>query len=347
MGEDSDKEGKGLESEIETARRELRLDADAQEKEAKGKLDEILSRGRMEFCERCGRKIGSRIDWAGKCLWEGCDRLLCRECWDVKKFRFCKHHSHSVYGKPEEVAKKREFFGEHEEDIKVDLRSMLEEDDESRMAKLQYYASEYSRWLEKRLLKTGLIDWTPRGYLQKPRMKSEKQGGDYVISIFVKHWFWKSARLSVVVSPFDARGELDMNSLTAMLHRMSKKHKGYNLFVLIADGAKLDSINFVNKFSDTAFSLFMVEPRKGNLFFNISDNMTRGYSAWFNQKKEPYAFKAKLKRLAELVSGRLVVSEKEVAKDFGFNERDVRGVLGRCDFLSHIKGTDTFFWKED
>jgi hypothetical protein len=102
MGDDSAKEEKRLDSEIEVSRQELEADADEMEKEAKAKLDEILSKGKMEFCERCGRKIGSRIDWAGKCLWDGCDKLMCRECWDVKKLRYCKNHSGSVYGKPEE-----------------------------------------------------------------------------------------------------------------------------------------------------------------------------------------------------------------------------------------------------
>ncbi len=347
MGDDSAREEERIESEIEVARHDLKMDVEAEEKEAKAKLDEILSKDKMEFCERCGRKIGSRIDWAGKCLWEGCDKLICRECWDVKKLRFCKHHSHSIHGKPEEDAKEKEFFREDEPDIKIDLQAMLEDDDEGRKSKLQYYASEYSRWLEKRMGKTGPIDWTPHGYMQKPVMKSGKKDDEYVISMSVKHWFWKSVKLSVVISSFDPRGEHDYNSLTALLYRQSRKHKGYNIMVLVTDKAKLDTINYVNKFNDTSFTLFMVEPRKGNLYFNINDNVARGYSSWFNQKKEPLAFKAKLKRLADLVSGRLVIDEKEVAKEFGFNPKDVHGLLLKCDFLAQIKDTGTFFWRED
>ncbi|MBN2330348.1 MAG: hypothetical protein JXC85_00895 [Candidatus Aenigmarchaeota archaeon] len=345
MGDDSAKEEERLESEIEAARQGLKLDVEAEERKAKADLDEILSRDRMEFCERCGRKIGSRIDWAGRCLWEGCEKLLCRECWNVKKLRFCKQHSRSVYGVPEEGAKKREFFGD--EDIKLDLQAMLQDDDESRKSKLLYYASEYYRWLQKRFEKAGPIDWTPQGYLRKPMMKPEKRGDEYVIYVSVKRWFWKKVKLSVVVCSFDPVGEQDYNSLTALLHRLSRKHKGYNIMVLVTDKAKLDTVNFVNQFNDSSFTLFMVEPRKGNLYFNINDNLARGYSPWFSQKKEPYPFKAKVKRLADLVSGRLVIDEKAVFKEFGFNERDVHGILQKCDFLHPIKGTGTFFWKED
>lgn len=347
MGGEADNEEKNIGPEIEMARKELEMDVEKRELEAKAKLDEILSKNKMEFCSRCNRKIGSRTDWAGKCLWSDCDKLLCRECWDVKKYRFCKDHSRAVYGHPEEEAKKKEFFKEEGEDIKVDLRAMLEESDDSRMAKLIFYTSEYARWLDKRLGKVGPIDWTPKEFLSKANAKMEKKNGEFVISIKVKRWFMSKVKVSVIVTSFSETAELDANSLTAYLHRLSRQYKGYKLMVLVSDGAKLDLVNFVNRFSEKGFSLYMVEPRKGNLYFNINDPITRGYSGWFNQKKEPYNFKAKLKRLADLVSGRLVVAEGAVAKDFGFNEHDVHGVLKSCKFLSHIKGTDTFFWKED
>jgi hypothetical protein len=347
MGVNAEKEEKRLESEIDVARKDLEMDVEKREQEAKEKLDDILSEKKMEFCARCGKKIGGRVDWAGKCLWSGCEKLLCRECWDVKKYRFCKQHSHDVYGKSEEKAKKKEFFKGEDEDIKVDLRAMLEGDEDSRLAKLQYFASEYARWMQKRLDKDGPIDWTPTRFLQKARMEVKKQDSDWVISISVKRWFWKKVRLSIVVTPFDARGEVDINGMSALLQKMSRRYKGYKLFVLVSDSAKLEAVNFVNRFADSAFSLYMVEPRKGNLYFNIKDPITQGYSGWFNQKKEPYKFKVKLKRLADLVSGRMIVSEKIASKEFGFREKDVQDVLKSCPFLSHIKGTDTFFWKED
>ena len=347
MGHDADKDEKRIESEIEVARRDLEMDIEKREHEAKERLDDILSEKKMEFCSRCGRKIGSRTDWAGKCLWSDCEKLVCRECWDVKQLRFCRSHSRDVYGKSEEQAKKREFFREDDGDIKVDLRAMLDEDTESRKSKLQYYASEYARWLQKRLGEKGPIDWTPTGFLKKPQVKTEKQEGDSVTTISVKSWFRKKAKLSVVVTPFDAGAEFDLNSLTAMLHRMSRKYKGYDLFVLVSDAAKLDLVNSVNRLTDTAFSLYMVEPRKGHLYYNIKDPVTSGYSDWFNQKKEPRGFKARLKRLADLVSGRMVVTEKAVVNDFGFREKDVHGILRSCHFLAHIGSTDTFYWKED
>jgi len=192
----------------------------------------------------------------------------------------------------------------------------------------------------------GPIDWTPNEFFKKPEARMDRDDEDFVISLSVKGWLRRKTKLSVVVATFDSAGELDMNSLTAYLHRLSRKHKGYKLFVLVGDGAKLDAVNFVNKFADKDFSLYMVEPRKGNLYYNIKDTIANGYSRWFNQKSEPYDFKEKLKRLADLVSGRLVVSENEVAKEFGFRERDVHGILKSCPPLSYVKDTQTFVWKE-
>lgn len=346
MAEDSEGEEKKIGSEIELARKELEMDIDKREREAKAKLDEILSKGRMEFCSRCGKKIGSRIDWAGKCLWSRCENLVCRECWEIKKYRFCKPHSKGVFG-PEEQARKKEFFEEEDAEIKLDLRAMLEEDDDSRKEKLKYLASEYARWLQKRMEKSGPIDWTPNEFLKKPGVKVDKLDSDYVITMWLKKWFRKKVKLSILITPFDSRGEPDANSTSAYLQKMSRKYKGYKLFVLVADGAKLDVITLVNKFNDTGFSLYMAEPKSGNLYFNINDAVTRGYSGWLNQKKEPENFEAKLKRLADLVSGRFVVSEKDAMKEFGFRENDVHGLLKSCPFLSHIKDTDTFFWKEE
>ncbi len=337
---------KRIESEIEAVRKELQTETATREEKASSRLDDILSKKGMEFCSRCKKKVGSRTDWAGKCWWKDCENLLCRECWDVNKCRFCTDHSKRITGEPEEQAKKKEFFEEEDDDIKVDLRAMIDSEDDLRNKKLKYYTFEYANWLMKRMEKAGPIDWTPNEFLKKPEARMDRDDEDFVISLSVKGWFRRKTKLSVVVATFDSAGELDMNSLTAYLHRLSRKHKGYKLFVLVGDGAKLDAVNFVNKFADKDFSLYMVEPRKGNLYYNIKDTIANGYSRWFNQKSEPYDFKEKLKRLADLVSGRLIVSENEVAKEFGFRERDVHGILKSCPTLSYVKDTQTFVWKE-
>ncbi|NOX71838.1 MAG: hypothetical protein GXO64_04035, partial [Candidatus Micrarchaeota archaeon] len=60
--------------------------------DAKENLDNILSEKKMEFCSRCGKKIGSRLEWGGKCIEDGCTNLICEECWNAGK-RKCRIHA--------------------------------------------------------------------------------------------------------------------------------------------------------------------------------------------------------------------------------------------------------------
>jgi hypothetical protein len=342
MGDDEEEK---VGSEIELARKELEANIEKREKEAKEKLDEILSEEKMVFCSRCGRKVASRLDWAGKCLWTGCDKLLCRDCWDVEHYRFCSAHSRQVHGKPESEAKEREFFRPEGGGPVMDKEISLE-DEQGRLDKLRYYASEYARWLEKRFGEKGVVDWTPTEHIAGARFERAKDDEDYVIRVWVKRWFRKQVKLSVIVTAFDAKQELDAGSLNAELRKLSRNHKGYGLIVLVADGAKMDAVNFVNGFTDTALSLFMVEPKKGNLYFNIKDRVTTAYSDWFSQKKEPLAFRERLKRLAEIASGRSIVSQEAVAKEFGFRDKDAGHILRSCSFLANVHGTDTYILDE-
>ncbi|MCK4714609.1 MAG: hypothetical protein KAT35_03470, partial [Candidatus Aenigmarchaeota archaeon] len=290
MEKDSDE--KHIESELEIARKSLQIDIAERERDAKEKLDEILSEKNMEFCSRCGKKISSRTDWAGRCLWEDCDNLICNDCWDVNKYRFCSRHVKDIVDEHEDGPRKKGIFrGEDAPDIKVDLSEVLDEHRESRKSKLQYYASEYWIWLKKRMEHNGPVDWTPTHYVPKAKFKAEKKEGDYLIEVYTKKWFWKKTKLTIIVSPYDARGDFDENSLNAYLHKAARKLKDYKLFVLVTDGAKIELAHFVNRFSDSSFSLFLAEPKKAHLNFNIKDNVTVGYSEWFNQNKEPRNFR--------------------------------------------------------
>jgi len=338
---------KNAENEIELAKKGLIKDIEEREKDAKAKLDDLLDKKHMEFCTRCKKKISSRTEWAGKCLWEGCDNLICRDCWDAHKYRFCAKHAENVSGSPETGAKKKETFGDEDPDIKIDLKSMLDKDVDSRSEKLDFFAAEYARWLEKRMEKYGTIDWKPDGWIKEPRLMREKKDGEHVLTVYTKSWFRKKPQLSVVVSAFDAKGDPDTDSLLAYLRKASRKHKGHTIFVLVEQGSKMNVINFINKLSDSSFSVFMTDPRKGDLHYNINDGPTASYSLWFSQKREPLTFRKKLKKAADMVSGKLVVSEKQACKEFGFSEKDVHGVLKKCGFLEHIKETDTFFFRKD
>ncbi len=340
MGRDSEEER--LESKLESKRKELEIEISEREREAKEKLDEILSDKNMEFCSRCGKKVSSRTDWAGKCMWEGCKNLICNDCWEVNKYKFCRKHAESA------AEEEEEFPGgdEKEPDIKIDISDVLDEHEESRKSKVQYYASEYWRWLQKRMERSGPLDWTPMHYIKKARFSAGKKESDYIIEVYTKKWFWKSTKLTIVVSPYDSKGGFDENSLNAYLHKTARKLEGYKIFVLVTDGARMEAAHFVNRFHDSSFALFLAEPKKEHLNFNIKDPLTTGYSEWFSQKKKPMNFRHMLKRTGDTVSNRTVISEKAVSREFGFHEKDTGDILKSCSFLEPVKGTDTFLLKE-
>jgi hypothetical protein len=337
MGVNVEREKNNAQSEIEAARKDLMAETRVREREAKERLDDLLSEKHMEFCSRCNRKIGSRIDWAGKCMEEGCGKLICRECWQVNNQRFCRDHS-------EIVPREREAdIGK----LSANLRALRDEHEETVKGKLDYFTAEYANWLVKRLERDGPIDWTPKEYMDKPKMKVEKKEGEVVITLSVKRWFWNSTKLSIVLSSFDSGAETDLDFLSSFLQKEAGKHKGYKLVVLVTESAKMEVVDFVNKFSGDGFSLFMDEPETANLYFNINDTIARGYSQWFSQKKEPHGFRENLRRIADLVSGKHVVSEKMVGNEFGFDKKVVPKILKSCEFLSYLKDTDTYMVKED
>jgi len=347
MGKDLPEEEAQAASEMEAAEKDLESDIDKMDKEARERLDELLSEKNMEFCSRCSAKVSSRGEWAGKCWHEGCGNLLCRKCWSVNHFRYCRDHCQKAFARggknQEELPDKEGGTG----DFKAGLRKLLEESGEGRIQRLTYYASEYARWLEKRIDKEGPPDWTPREFIANPVTGIKKEDGEFVVRIMVRKWLRKKTKLGVVVFPLDPGQSGDFNYLNAHMQKRVRKEKCYMIFVLVGDGVTLDVVNFVNRFSDKGFSLFLVEPVKGNLYFNASDPADIAYSDWFSQKKEPKRFEARLKRLADLVSGRLVVSAGSVAKDLGTTDEYARKMLKACKFLESIRDTDTFFWKDE
>lgn len=334
---------KDVEAGLESARRELSSRIDEREMKAREKLDTLLSEKDMEFCSKCGKVVRSRNGWGGRCVWEGCQSLLCRECWGISKYRFCKRHTEGVTDERDGKSAKREAFAaEDEPRLNIDIKAALDSHEESRLEKIRYYASEYARFVLARMEKDGPIDWTPERYMAKPVMESGKEGLATVVTVSEKKWFLKRKRLSVVIMPYDARGGFDASSLNADVRKAARSAGGYSIVVLVSDGSPMELMDFVNRFSDSEISLFLAEPKKGHLNFNIKSPATTAYSEWFSQKKDPRRFRERLRAIGELVSGRRVISASEAAKEFGFREKDAEGILRSCDFLSHLKDTDTF-----
>lgn len=81
------------EDEIELARKHLEEDVHKKELEAEERVDYILSKKKVGFCSRCGKRIDSREEWGGNCLHKGCEKLICHECWASGEKRFCVLHA--------------------------------------------------------------------------------------------------------------------------------------------------------------------------------------------------------------------------------------------------------------
>ena len=48
---------------------------------------------------------------------------------------------------------------------------------------------------------SGPIDWTPVRYIKGAKFRAWKNEGEYVIEVYSRRWFWKSTKLTVVISP--------------------------------------------------------------------------------------------------------------------------------------------------
>jgi len=312
-----------LRDEIELARKHLKEDIHEKEIEAEEKLDELLSKKRIEFCSRCGKKIDSRIDWGGKCLHEGCDQLICHECWVSEERRFCRKHLKD-YVKKEEKTKEEE---------KPEIK-------ESRMKRLTL---SYMDFLRDRFEKFECMDWTPEGFIAKANFKvKNKDYGKFRIVVYRKGWIRKKPKLELLVRPIEENIEGMINEFLESEKRM------HMILVLTADtpsiGMKIK--NFVEKFSDKRISLFLEDLEINKLYFNPGEKTTEKYSSWVDPSNVPMNFKDLLGSIAESMSGRKIISAKKFSGEFGLGRGTSLKILSDCGFLEMIKGTDSFILRE-
>lgn len=60
-------------------------------------LDEYLRRSKASAaqggtCDVCGQHYASRLSLRHTCTEDGCEALICDDCWTRRKVRFCKTH---------------------------------------------------------------------------------------------------------------------------------------------------------------------------------------------------------------------------------------------------------------
>ena len=308
-----------LRDEIELARKHLEEDIHGKELEAEERLDELLSKKRMEFCSRCGRKIDSRMEWGGKCLHEGCENLICRECWMSEERRFCRKH------------------------LKDYVKKEVSEEPEVRMSRMKRLTLSYMDFLRDRFEKFSCMDWTPEGFIDRPVFKIKDRGyGRFRIVVYRKGWIRKKPKLELLVKPLEGNIEEMMNEF------LEGEDELYTIMVLTADTPSIDmkTKDFVERFSHKRIFLFLEDLEMNKIYFNPQERATEKYSSWVDPNKIPMKFRDILESIAEAMSGRKIISAKKFSEEFGLDEKTSMRILEECRFLERVEGTDSFILRE-
>lgn len=309
---------KGLRDEIELARKHLEEDIHKKELEAEEKLDDLLSRKRMEFCSRCGKKIDSRMDWGGECLHEGCDQLICHECWVSEEKRFCRKHIKDYVKKEEETV----------ETIEGEIKNLT---------------LNYMNFIKERFRKFEL-DWNHEGLIGKTKIKVKKKGyRDFEMIVYKSGFLSKKPKVRVLVRPVSRGMEDEVNGVLEDIGEAV-----YIVMVFIGNSGSISQkdVKFAEAFSNSRVSLFLGDLESGKIYFNPKEGVTKNYSSWFDPTKVPMRFWDLLKSVSESVSGRKIVSSERFGEGFGITKEGAGRILRGSELLEEIEGTDSFILRE-
>lgn len=315
--------GKDISGELEEEERKLEEEIKKREKDAGERLDQLLPENRMEFCSRCGRRIKSIEDYAGKCSVEGCDRLICNDCWQDPASRYCREHADKAPKKPEEVPE--DLTKEKIKNLTLNYQTLIEE-----------------RFEEKP------IDWTSRDFFPGARSEIRKREyGEFALVVYTKRLvFFKKKRIELRIFPLDYLSSLEMD-VNEMMDRMNSGIQ--NIAVFVSDSGSLSDhiIDFFGKFSNNFLSMYLLDFENKGIYFNTEDKKTRNYSFWVDPNRKPKGFVDLLKSFSEEMSGRMVISAKSFSKGFGITEEEANKFLDGCKFLSNVRDTDSYIFKKD
>jgi hypothetical protein len=335
-----------IKSEIEIAEETLKSDIVQKEMEAESKIDEILSKKKIDFCTRCGAKVESNDDWAGKCLFDGCNNLLCKRCWIMDDRRFCKKHATMVL--EEGKADKKFFKEEPEEPVPVQkpaeaVSGVFKQED--RVNKIKNLTERYTEFMKERIHKFGVPNWVPYEFIKKVKFSiKSKEYGKFNIKVYKRGWlfFFKKTKMQILIRP------LIITNVDELLPDITEKiGKAYTNIVYVSDTESCAPVKqlFEKANYDTA-SLFLIDTETNTLYFNRDKPVTEKYSYWFDPKQMPFKFKELLKRSSDIINDRHVVATEKIAKEFGTSEEKALKMLEGCNFLSQIKGTNSFLFKK-
>jgi hypothetical protein len=336
MPENREKNAEDLESEIRLAEEQLKEDIVKKELEAEEKIDEILSEKGMKFCSRCGRKVRSRLDWGGKCLYRECDCLICKDCWILENKRFCRDHI-------TEVSRMRRSEKELEAAKKGKSIS-------SEIEKIRGLAVNYITLIENRFNELGGPDWDPHEFFAKTRIKIENKGPEnFSITVFKKGWVRKFKKIQIFVKQLNPDPEKTIGSLTSEILEKFKKSKTHNIIIFVSnrDSITPDTANFAESFDNKKFSLFLVDFDGKKTYFNGEDKIANHYASWIEPKGKPAKFEDILRGFSERIAGKSTVKTGSFSQEFGIPAEEGYKILKKCNFLSKVSGTDSFVFKKE
>ena len=306
-----------FEDDVETAERRLEEEAERKEGEADARLDELLSKKKLEFCPGCGSKIRSRSEWGGRCLHDGCAEVICSGCWVDEAKRFCREHRNDYTKK------------DGEETSEESLRSLT---------------LNYMNFLGSRMRKSA-PDWTHIGYIRKTKAKTvRKKYGEFEIVVYEKGFLRKKPRIRILVRPLTAAYEGEVNGMLEGL----KSGRIHTILVLVGGSspAQQKAAAFAEAFSNKGASLFVMDMENGGFHFNPREKFSEKYSCWLDPAKAPVRFADLLKGFSESVSGRKVVSVRSFSEGMGIGSDEAAKILRECGLLEEAKGADSFIIKE-
>ncbi|MEM5871445.1 MAG: hypothetical protein QW051_01085 [Candidatus Aenigmatarchaeota archaeon] len=300
---------------VEEMREKLLEEIKEKERESDKILEELISKKKMKFCSRCGKVVNYESEWGGKCAQEGCENLICKECWRNEEFHLCNTHS-------------KIYVNEVKKEVK---------EDEIKTLTLNYID------ILKERLKRQTLDWSPRGFIRNKKVKIFSEVyNDFEAIIYEKGFIKKRPKIKIFVRQVTKEIEKETNSI---LEKLDKNV--YNIIVFVGNSNIIDKnmVDFSQKFSSANSSLFLIDMENKKIYYNQKEKISEKYADWFDPSKTPKNFLEILESISEIVAGKRVIDAKKFAEEMGLKEEESIEMLKKSKLVEEVKGTKSFIIK--
>lgn len=297
-------------------------DIDVEEKKEEDKEKEKIE---MYFCSVCKKRIKDE-SVAGRCGFKNCKEVICEECWRRGE-RYCDEH------KTERIEAKK-------------IIDSIEKGD-SIIKFVKNLTIEFMNFIERRFKEFGSIDFVPGIHMEKIKFKVKGSYGDFRILIFERKLFFrKKLIVTIIVKPLIVLSYDVKDEVKRILENLVIE-KGKSIVIYVAAGGFLDKEvvkTFENFKSENVFT-FLIDMENNVMYYNKSINYNKYVETWINSTKEPVFFHDVLKKIADVVNDRLIVSAEDLANNLGIDKKLALNMMENCKKLNKIKDTDTFILK--